>query len=186
LRLYLHRAKRISGDIGRLQSGAKDAARPFEAVSVLKGNAMHGVARNFFLLAILYAVGGMALGLHMSITHDHSQMPVHAHAMAAGWLMSAVFSFFYHLVPTAARGILPTIQFWLTGISGIGLVVGLFFLLGGNADVEPVVAVASLGFYAGTLLFTVIAVKALFSANRLAVSRNGTDPDSLSRNAAAR
>ena len=66
-------------------------------------DAMHGVARNFFTLAIVYMLCGMALGLHMSIIHDHTQMPVHAHAMVAGWLMSAVFAFFYHLVPQAAR-----------------------------------------------------------------------------------
>ena len=29
---------------------------------------MQGVARNFFTLAIIYALAGMALGLHMSIT----------------------------------------------------------------------------------------------------------------------
>jgi uncharacterized protein involved in response to NO len=58
---------------------------------------MQGVARNFFTLAVIYALCGMALGIHMSITHDHLQMPVHAHTMVAGWLMSAVFAFFYHL-----------------------------------------------------------------------------------------
>ena len=39
---------------------------------------MQGVARNFFTLAMVYAVCGMALGLSMSISHDHSHMPVHA------------------------------------------------------------------------------------------------------------
>ena len=73
---------------------------------------MQGVARNFFTLAIVYAICGMALGLSMSISNDHSQMPVHAHTMVAGWLMSAVFGFFYHLFPKAGdRG-------WRRSISG--------------------------------------------------------------------
>ena len=122
---------------------------------------MQGVARNFFTLAILYAVCGMALGLHMSITHDHSQMPVHAHAMVAGWLMSAVFAFFYHLVPAAGSSRLAMVHFWLTAVSGVMLIVGLYFLLAGNAAVEPVVAIGSMVFYAGILLFAYIALTAM-------------------------
>ncbi|MFI0842591.1 hypothetical protein [Mesorhizobium sp. IMUNJ 23232] len=122
---------------------------------------MHGVARNFFTLAILYAVCGMALGLHMSITHDHSQMPVHAHAMVAGWLMSAVFAFFYHLVPTAGSSRLAMVHFWLTAVSGLMLIVGLYFLLAGNTAIEPVVAIGSLVFYAGILLFAFIALTSM-------------------------
>ena len=73
---------------------------------------MQGVARNFFTLAIIYSLCGMALGLHMSITHDHGQMPVHAHTMVAGWLMSAVFAFFYQHSRWSA------IRCWPASISG--------------------------------------------------------------------
>ena len=127
---------------------------------------MHGVARNFFTLAVLYALCGMALGLHMSITHDHSQMPVHAHAMVAGWLMSAVFAFFYHLVPAAARSRLAPLHFWLTAVSGIALILGLYFLLAGQAAVEPVVAIGSMVFYASLILFACIAISALWKSGR--------------------
>ena len=63
---------------------------------------MTGVARLFFILAIAYAILGLLLGLKMSISQDHSQMPTHAHMMVLGWLMSAVFAFFYHLFPESA------------------------------------------------------------------------------------
>ena len=119
---------------------------------------MQGVARNFFTLAIIYALCGMALGLHMSISQDHSQMPTHAHIMAAGWLMSAVFAFFYHQFPNAGASRLAVVHFWLTAISGIALLVGLFFLLAGNAAIEPLVAASSMGFYAAMFLFAVIAL----------------------------
>ena len=123
---------------------------------------MHGVARNFFTLAIVYALCGMALGLHMSISKDHGQMPTHAHTMVAGWLMSAVFAFFYHLFPAAAAGLLAKVHFWLTAVSGILLLIGLYFLLAGNEAIEPVVAVGSMGFYAGMFLFAVIALPAVW------------------------
>lgn len=125
---------------------------------------MQGVARNFFTLAVVYALCGMALGLHMSISQDHSQMPVHAHTMVAGWLMSAVFAFFYHLFPVARGKMLAKIHFWLTAVSGIGLLVGLFFLLGGNAAIEPVVAMSSMGFYAAMLLFAFIALPTVWKS----------------------
>lgn len=135
---------------------------------------MTGVARNFFTLAILYLLCGMALGLHMSIVHDHSQMPVHAHAMVAGWLMSAVFAFFYLLVPAAGRSFLSTVHFWLTAVSGVALIVGLFFLLAGNAAIEPLVAIGSMGFYAAAVLFAFISVRAIWWPAEAELSRNGT------------
>ena len=114
---------------------------------------MHGAARQFFMLAIAYAIGGMMLGLYMSMSQDHTQMPTHAHTMAAGWLMSAVFAFFYHLFPAIGASKLANAHFWLQAVSGIVLLISLFFILNGNTALEPVTAVASLGFFAGMLLF---------------------------------
>ncbi|MGO4831673.1 hypothetical protein AB4144_05160 [Rhizobiaceae sp. 2RAB30] len=114
---------------------------------------MKGVARNFFALAIVYAICGMVLGLAMSISQDHSQMPVHAHTMVAGFLMSSVFAFFYHLFPAAAASRLAPVHFWLTAVSGIGLLVSLYFVLEGNLSVEPVTAISSICFFLGMLLF---------------------------------
>lgn len=127
----------------------------------ISGGEMHGVARNFFVLAIVYAICGMMLGLSMSISHDHTQMPVHAHAMVAGWLMSAVFAFFYHLFPVANASRLATVHFWLTAVSGILLLVSLSFLLEGNTAVEPVTAISSIGFFIGMVLFAWIAFPAI-------------------------
>src|SRR5438045_4907694 len=121
---------------------------------------MQGVARNFFTLAIIYALCGMALGLHMAISQDHGQMPTHAHTMVAGWLMSSVFAFFYHLFPAAGQKTLAVIHFWLTAISGIGMLIGLFFMLAGNAAIEPLVGISSMSFYAAMLLFAVVALPA--------------------------
>lgn len=128
---------------------------------------MHAIARNFFTLAIGYAIVGMILGLSMAISHDHGQMPTHAHIMVAGWLMSAVFAFFYQLVPAARESRLAPVHFWLTTVSGIGLVVGLFFLLGGNPGIEPVVAVSSIGFFASLLLFAWIALPVIWKVERV-------------------
>jgi hypothetical protein len=149
---------------------------------------MQSVARNFFTLAIVYALCGMALGLHMSIIHDHTQMPTHAHTMVAGWLMSAVFAFFYHLVPAARASRLAPLHFWLSTVSGIALLAGLYFLLAGNEAIEPVVAVSSMGFYASMVLFAFIAIRAMWGPSRLAADLypNGTEAGRPLNNLSAR
>lgn len=125
---------------------------------------MQGVARNFFTLAIIYSLFGMALGLHMAISQDHGQMPTHAHIMVAGWLMSSVFAFFYHLFPAVGQKKLAVFHFWLSAVSGIGLMIGLFVMLSGNPAIEPVLGISSMAFYAGMLLFAVIALPAIWKA----------------------
>ena len=67
--------------------------------------------------------------------------------------MSAVFAFFYHLVPAARASRLASVHFWLTAVSGIALVVGLFFLLAGNAGDRAGRGSGVDGFYASMLLF---------------------------------
>lgn len=114
---------------------------------------MKGASRLFFILAIAYAVAGMSLGIYMAASHDHGQMPTHAHIMVAGWVMSAVFAFFYHLFPEIGARPLARAHFWIQAVSGVVLVVSLFFLLNGNEAIEPVTALASVGFLAGMFLF---------------------------------
>ena len=125
---------------------------------------MQGVARNFFTLAVIYAISGMMLGLSMAMSHDHSQMPTHAHIMVAGWVMSAVFAFFYHLVPAARNSKLATIHFWLAAVSSVGMVVGLYILYGGNPSIEPVLGISAMAYFAATVLFAFIALRALWSS----------------------
>ena len=132
---------------------------------------MQRVARNFFTLAIVYAVCGMALGIDMGISGDHSQAPAHAHVMLAGWVTSALFSFFYHLFPAAGEKTLATLHFWLSAISGIVLVGSLYFLMAGNAAMEPVLGIASIFFLLGMILFAVIALPAIWRGQVVAANR---------------
>ena len=135
---------------------------------------MQGVSRNFFTLAIAYAICGMVLGLSMAMSNDHTQMPTHAHIMVLGWIMSSVFAFFYHLVPAARASRLASVHFWLAAVSGVALVVGLFFMIGGNPSIEPVVAVASMAFFVSMLLFAWIALAAIWKTDTVVAPREAT------------
>ena len=125
---------------------------------------MKGAARQFFILALCYAIAGMVLGIYMAASHDHTQMPAHAHIMVAGWVMSAIFAFFYHLFPEIGAARMARAHFWVQAVSGIVLVVSLFFVLQGNENLEPITAAASVGFLIGTLMFAWNAVPVLKAA----------------------
>jgi hypothetical protein len=119
---------------------------------------MTGLAARFFGSAIVYAVLGMTLGLLMGITHDHAQMPTHAHLLVVGWVSFALFGLFYHAFPLASEGWLAKTQFWLAQTSLIALVVGLFLMFGGRSGAEPIAAVSSIGLLASMILFGAIAL----------------------------
>lgn len=123
---------------------------------------MQGVARNFFTMAVIYALVGMTLGLSMAMSHDHGQLPTHAHIMVLGWVMSAVFAFFYHLVPAARNSKLAIVHFWLAAVSSVGMVVGLYILYGGNPSIEPVLGISAMAYFVATVLFAFIALRALW------------------------
>ena len=72
--------------------------------------------------------------------------------------MSAVFGFFYHLLPAKVAKPLAQVHFCLHALGGLVLVVSPYFLLAGNPAIEPVMAIASIVFFLGTLLFVWIAV----------------------------
>ena len=122
---------------------------------------MTGTARLFFILAIIYAILGMMLGLDMAISQDHSQLPTHAHTMVLGWLSSAVFAFFYHLFPDVGRTRLAQLHFWLSAACGIVLLISLYFLFAGNVAFDPIAAASSIGFFLSMLLFAWIAMPVL-------------------------
>ena len=119
---------------------------------------MTGVASRFFGTALIFAVLGMALGLVMGITQDHSQMPTHAHLLVIGWVSFAIWGFFYHTFPNVAAKRLASAHFWLAAASLLVLLTGLFLIFGGRPEAgEPFAAVGSMGLLGSTTLFAVIA-----------------------------
>jgi len=125
---------------------------------------MKGAARLFFILAIIYAICGLALGLQMGASQDHGQMTTHAHIMEAGWVMSAVFAYFYHLFPAIGAKAMAFVHFWVQAVSGVALAVSLYVLTAGHESAEPITAIASTGFFVGMLIFAWNALPVLRTA----------------------
>ncbi len=121
---------------------------------------MRGLAKAFFVSALIYGILGLLLGIHMAIGHDHTQLPTHAHIMVIGWLSFAVFGFFYHFFGTAVPALLASLHFWLAQASLAIIVIGLWLYFSGRTEFEPLAAVGSVGYAASFVLFAAAAFMA--------------------------
>lgn len=90
---------------------------------------MRGISFWFFATATLYVTIGMAWGIHMSATADHSMAPAHAHLNLIGWVTMALFGVYYHLVPKAAESVLAKIHFAVATAGVLVIVPGIVMAL---------------------------------------------------------
>jgi hypothetical protein len=64
---------------------------------------MSRVSQLFFAVAVLCGLAGMAWGIIMAESNDHTQMPAHAHLNLIGWVGSAIYGTFFALNPGRFR-----------------------------------------------------------------------------------
>jgi peptidoglycan/LPS O-acetylase OafA/YrhL len=117
---------------------------------------MPRVSELFFKTAIVFLMLGIAAGLEMAISGDHSAFPAHAHINLLGWVTSAIFGGYYALNPAKAVRRIAMIHY---GVYTLGLVImtpALYLMLHGNPALEPVVAAGSLIVAAAVLIFAVV------------------------------
>ena len=121
----------------------------------------------YFKTAIIFLIVGIAAGIHMSITGDHSVTGAHAHINLLGWVTMALFGTYFAFEPEKAKSRLARIQYGVYTIGVVVMMPSLYFLLMGNPALEPLVAISSLFVFAGVLLFAVV----IFSGKKTAASK---------------
>ena len=117
---------------------------------------MPNIAQLYFKTAIVFLIVGMAMGLNMAISQDHSVIGAHAHCNLLGWVTMAIFGGYHALNPRKAEKRIAMIQYivYTTGVTI--LVPSLYLFLLGNTSLEPIVGISSIVIFAGMLLFAVI------------------------------
>ncbi len=113
---------------------------------------MRGLAYFCIVSAAMYALAGMAFGIVMAASHDHTLMTVHAHLNLLGWVSMAIYGLYYHAVPAAADTRLAKIH---VGVATLGLwimIPGIAMAVLGMTE-GPAIA-GSLLTILGMLLFT--------------------------------
>ncbi|MBZ9656770.1 hypothetical protein [Phyllobacterium lublinensis] len=117
---------------------------------------MPQISQLFFKTAVVWLILGLAIGLQMGMSGNHTTIAAHAHVNLLGWVTSAIFGGYYALNPAKAQKRLAMVHY---GIYTIGLVImlpALYFMELGNPQLEPLLGIASLITFAGVLVFAVV------------------------------
>ncbi|MBX9457017.1 MAG: hypothetical protein KL863_13825 [Rhizobium sp.] len=119
---------------------------------------MNTLARICWISSPIYLLVGMAFGIWMSATQDHTLAPAHAHLNLIGGVLLALFGTFYMLVPSAAAGILAKIQVGITQISVWLMFPGIIMAI--QQKGETLAKIGSVAIIIAILLFIVIVARA--------------------------
>ena len=82
---------------------------------------------------VLCVLVGMAYGIHMSIQQNFVTAPAHAHLNLLGFVLSAIFAFYYHLVPSA-QGRLGWTHFAVHAVAVVVMFPGIIMADTGQGD----------------------------------------------------
>ncbi|WP_417458963.1 hypothetical protein [Kordiimonas sp.] len=120
---------------------------------------MTKLSGHFLRAAVIYAVLGMVMGIHMASSHDHSQMPTHAHLMLLGWVSMALYGVIYRGFGDIEVSKLMVAHKWLAHLGLIGMVVALYSMFAGFPGIEPLAGISSIVVLVAMILFAVIVFK---------------------------
>lgn len=106
----------------------------------------------FIFLASLFALCGMALGIYMGISENHSGelVDAHAHNNLLGWVTMALYGLYYRAVPAAALTRLAIVHFWLALIGALTFGIGVYLAAGGTTWI---IQISSLCVFAAMAIF---------------------------------
>lgn len=106
-----------------------------------------------FRAAPIFLIVGIAWGLTMGISQDHSTMPAHAHLNLLGWVSLFLMGAYYRLHPTTdvSKLALAQVAIWTAG--SIFHPVGLGLLMTGYRVGGPMLGFGSLQLLGSSLMF---------------------------------
>lgn len=128
---------------------------------------MPRVSLYFFKTATIFLIVGIAVGLHMGITENHSAMPAHAHINLLGWVTSALFGGYYALQPARAEWRIAFVHFVVYVAGMVIMLPALYLKYTGYPEFEPLLAGGSMIVGVGVLIFAYV----LFSPDEQRASR---------------
>jgi hypothetical protein len=128
---------------------------------------MPRLSQYFFKTATILLIVGIAMGLHMGISEDHSAMPAHAHVMLLGWVTSALFGGYYALQPAKAERGIAFVHFGIYLFGMIIMLPALYLKYTGYQGFEPLLGGGSMIVLLGVLIFAYV----LFSPEKAHAGR---------------
>lgn len=114
------------------------------------------ISRNFMLIGVLFLIVGIAFGMHMSASGNHTMTAVHVHINLLGFVLMTLFGLVYRTFPAMASHVLAKVHFWLHLVGSIVLLVMLYLLLAGRiteAGMVPLAPISEVAILLGIILF---------------------------------
>ncbi|WP_188312022.1 hypothetical protein [Salinarimonas soli] len=96
-----------------------------------------------FRLAVVFVLVGMAMGIGMAMSQDHSIMPAHAHLNLLGWVSLFLFGIYYERRPGLNASKLAVVQVALWWAGTVALTVAVAAIHLGYKAADPLAGMAS-------------------------------------------
>ena len=107
----------------------------------------------FVTVGAVLGLLGMAWGIQMAITQDHTLAPGHAHNNLIGFVTMVIYGVYYKLVPAAAQTRLALVHF---GVALVGaLTIGIGVAMATSGQGEWLAQIASIATIIGMVIFVV-------------------------------
>lgn len=118
--------------------------------------------RRFLIWGLAYAVAGMAIGIYMAASKDHSLFVAHAHILLVGFVVSLVYGLIHKLWVSAENTRVARLQFYLHQLSALVMGLGLVLFYSGilREVLDPILALSSIGVLLGALLMILLVLRA--------------------------
>ncbi len=119
--------------------------------------------KKFVLTAFAYALVGLALGIYMAGSQNHTQHVTHAHVMLLGFVVTFIYGLCHKLWLNNLTTTLSKIQYYLHQIGTLFLLIGLFLLFAKTFPenvIGPILGIFEIMVFIGMLLMAVLFVVA--------------------------
>lgn len=110
-----------------------------------------------FKSAVVFALIGMAMGIAMAASHDHSVAPAHAHLNLLGWVSLFLIGIFYRFNPAldASRAAVAQVVGWV--LATVVMTGGITTIYLGHVGIgEPIATVGSFLIIIDMLFFAIL------------------------------
>ena len=114
---------------------------------------MSRISLTFFGTAVVYALGGMLLGIFMGASNDHSMAPVHAHINLLGWATLALMGSFYGLAGDKAPAKIAWTNWTLSNVGNLMALPMVALIQSGKPPIMPLLIGGEVLIVGGMLSF---------------------------------
>jgi len=118
--------------------------------------------KKYLIWALSYVAVGICLGIFMAATHNHGQLPTHAHINLIGFLLSFGYGIIHKLWLGQPNPTIARIQYIVQQAATVTIIVGLFLLYGNfvpEAQLDPILGIAAISVLVSALLMLYMVLK---------------------------